>query len=113
MEQRSPDQLVEWAYDQFLEQAADMLAPEQIVDITLEFEQRGAVEATLPNADWSTELGVPVDMERWAEVWSFNPKQQRASNSSYSPLYFGLSFEYAGFIFRLAEFVPLLSGKIP
>ena len=46
-----------------------MLAPEQIVDITLEFEQRGAVEATLPNADWSTELGVPVDMERWAEVW--------------------------------------------
>ncbi|MGL5814972.1 HI1450 family dsDNA-mimic protein [Aeromonas sp.] len=69
MEQRSPDQLVEWAYDQFLEQAADMLAPEQIVDITLEFEQRGAVEATLPNADWSTELGVPVDMERWVEVW--------------------------------------------
>ena len=57
MEQRTPDQLVEWAYDQFLEQAADMLAPEQIVDITLEFEQRGAVEATLPNADWSTELG--------------------------------------------------------
>ncbi|TND59167.1 hypothetical protein CF129_06455 [Aeromonas dhakensis] len=69
MEQRTPDQLVEWAYDQFLEQAADMLAPEQIVDITLEFEQRGAVEATLPNADWSTELGVPVDMERWVEVW--------------------------------------------
>ncbi|MDX7825689.1 HI1450 family dsDNA-mimic protein [Aeromonas caviae] len=69
MEQRSPDQLVEWAYDQFLEQAADMLAPEQIVDITLEFEQRGAVEATLPNADWSTELGEPVDMARWAEVW--------------------------------------------
>ena len=69
MEQRSPDQLVEWAYDQFLEQAADMLAPEQIVDITLEFEQRGAVEATLPNAGWSTELGVAVDMERWAEVW--------------------------------------------
>ena len=69
MEQRTPDQLVEWAYDQFLEQAADMLAPEQIVDITLEFEQRGAVEATLPNADWSTELGAPVDMARWAEVW--------------------------------------------
>ena len=69
MEQRSPDQLVEWAYDQFLEQAADMLAPEQIVDITLEFEQRGAVEATLPNADWLTELGVRVDMVRWAEVW--------------------------------------------
>jgi len=69
MEHRSPDQLVEWAYDQFLEQAADMLAPEQIVDITLEFEQRGAVEATLPNADWSTELGEPVDMARWAEVW--------------------------------------------
>jgi uncharacterized protein len=69
MEQRTPDQLVEWAYDQFLEQAADMLAPEQIVDITLEFEQRGAVEATLPNGDWSTELGVPVDMERWVEVW--------------------------------------------
>ena len=69
MEQRSPDQLVEWAYDQFLEQAADMLAPEQIVDITLEFEQRGAVEATLAHAAWSTEVGVPVRMERWAGVW--------------------------------------------
>ncbi|ATL92676.1 dsDNA-mimic protein [Aeromonas sp. CU5] len=69
MEQRTPDQLVEWAYDLFLEQAADMLAPEQIVDITLEFEQRGAVEATLPNADWSADLGEPVDMERWVEVW--------------------------------------------
>ncbi|PJG58505.1 HI1450 family dsDNA-mimic protein [Aeromonas cavernicola] len=68
MEQRTPDQLVEWAYDQFLEQAADMLAPEQIVDITLEFEQRGAVEATLPNADWSAELGMPVDIALWVEV---------------------------------------------
>ena len=77
MEQRSPDQLVEWAYDQFLEQAADMLAPEQIVDITLEFEQRGAVEATLPNADWSTELGVPVEGPQEEDrfwTWSVGPR---------------------------------------
>lgn len=69
MIQRTPDQLVEWAYDLFLETAADHLAPEQVVDITLEFEQRGAVEATLPTADWADELGEPVDLTAWAEVW--------------------------------------------
>lgn len=69
MEQRSPDQLVEWAYDQFLEQAADMLAPEQIVDITLEFEQRGAVEATLPNAPCRPARRARSTSRRWAEVW--------------------------------------------
>lgn len=69
MIQRTPDQLVEWAYDLFLEAAPDCLAPGQIVDITLEFEQRGAVEATLPVADWAEELGEPVDLTAWAEVW--------------------------------------------
>ncbi|MGL5948891.1 MAG: DUF440 family protein, partial [Aeromonas sp.] len=53
----SPDALIERAYELFLADAADFLAPEQIVDITLEFEQRGAVEATLPSSDWASEVG--------------------------------------------------------
>ncbi|MGL5948674.1 MAG: HI1450 family dsDNA-mimic protein, partial [Aeromonas sp.] len=57
------------AYELFLADAADFLAPEQIVDITLEFEQRGAVEATLPSSDWASEVGEPIDPQAWAEVW--------------------------------------------
>ncbi|ENY70965.1 dsDNA-mimic protein [Aeromonas diversa CDC 2478-85] len=69
MTQRTPDQLVELAYDRFLEEAADHLTAEQVVDITLEFEQRGAVEATLPAEDWANELGEQVSLTDWAEVW--------------------------------------------
>jgi Uncharacterized protein conserved in bacteria, COG3099 len=69
MKQRTPDDVIEWAYELFLEEAADHLAPEQVVDITLEFEQRGAVESTIPSADWGQELGEPVDLTAWAEVW--------------------------------------------
>ncbi len=65
----SPEQLLETAYEIFLQQAADHLPPEDIVDITLEFEERGAVESTRPTGDWVQELGGPFDIESWIEVW--------------------------------------------
>ncbi len=64
----SPEQLLELGYELFLEQAAEYLPPEDIVDITLEFEERGAVESCSPSLDWTTELG-PFSTAEWVEVW--------------------------------------------
>ncbi|MFC3913696.1 DUF440 family protein [Pseudaeromonas sharmana] len=61
----SPDTLIELGYELFLKHAADHLPPEAIVDITLEFEQRGAVDAIEPAADW-----VDFNAEQWSkDAW--------------------------------------------
>lgn len=65
----SPDQLIELGYELFLEQASEHLPPEDIVDITLEFETRGAVESCPPGADWINELHGPFDASQWVEIW--------------------------------------------
>lgn len=65
---RSPEQLLELGYELFLSHAADQLPPEDIVDITLEFEERGAVESCSPDADWIAELG-PFTPSEWVEIW--------------------------------------------
>ena len=59
MEQRSPDQLVEWAYDQFLEQAADMLAPNKSSTSPSSSSNVARWRQWPAHADWSTELGEP------------------------------------------------------
>ena len=63
------DQLIEQAYDFFLQLAADHLSAEDLVDLTLEFEERGAVESGPPDASWSAELGAPIVADDWQEVW--------------------------------------------
>lgn len=57
-----PDQLLELGYELFLTHAAEQLPAEDIVDITLEFEARGAVESCTPSADWITEIGPFADL---------------------------------------------------
>ena len=52
----SPEQLLELGYEIFLEHAAEHLPAEDIVDITLEFEERGAVESCSPSAEWRSLL---------------------------------------------------------
>lgn len=64
----SPDQLLELGYELFLTHAAEQLPAEDIVDITLEFEARGAVESCTPSADWITEIG-PFCGSEWVEIW--------------------------------------------
>jgi uncharacterized protein YciU (UPF0263 family) len=64
----SPEQLIELGYELFLENAADHLPPEDIVDITLEFEDRGAVESCPPGQEWIALRG-PFDVSQWIEIW--------------------------------------------
>lgn len=65
----SPEQLIELAYELFLESAADHLPPEDIVDVTLEFEERGAVESCPPGNEWLNEVAMPFIAEEWLEIW--------------------------------------------
>ena len=64
----SPDQLLELGYELFLTHAAEQLPAEDIVDITLEFETRGAVESCSPSADWVNEIGL-FSASEWVEIW--------------------------------------------
>ncbi|WKE64074.1 DUF440 family protein [Gallaecimonas kandeliae] len=64
----SIDDAIDWGYELFLAQAADKLPPEDLVDITLEFEERGAVEAVLPGAHWMQELGGPFAADNFTEI---------------------------------------------
>ncbi|EKE77862.1 DUF440 family protein [Gallaecimonas xiamenensis] len=64
----SIDDAIDWGYELFLAKAADHLPPEDVVDITLEFEERGAVEAVLPGAQWIQELGGPFAADNYTEI---------------------------------------------
>ncbi|WP_406667321.1 DUF440 family protein [Gallaecimonas sp. GXIMD1310] len=47
------DDAIEFGYEHFLKLAADHLCATDLVDLTLEFEQRGAVDAVPASADWA------------------------------------------------------------
>ncbi len=64
----SPESLIELGYELFLKQAADHLAAEAIVDITLEFDDRGAVDAIPPSPDWRETLDGIFVSEDWYEI---------------------------------------------
>ncbi len=63
------ESLLEAAYEIFLTQAADFLPPEDIVDITLEFEERGAVESAPADEGWRNEFTETFIASDWIEVW--------------------------------------------
>ena len=65
----SAEQLIELAYELFLESAADHLPPEDIVDVTLEFEERGTVESCPPSNEWHNEVPAPYIPAEWLEIW--------------------------------------------
>ncbi|MED5525893.1 DUF440 family protein [Gallaecimonas pentaromativorans] len=64
----SIDDAIDWGYELFLAQAADHLSAEDLVDITLEFEERGAVDAVIPGADWAKDIVVPLATENFTEI---------------------------------------------
>ena len=63
------ESLLEAAYEIFLTHAADFLPPEDIVDITLEFEERGAVESAPADEGWRGEFTETFIAGDWLEVW--------------------------------------------
>ena len=65
----SPDQLLELGYELFLTHAAEQLPAEDIVDITLEFEERGAVESAPADEGWRNEFTETFIASDWIEVW--------------------------------------------
>ncbi|WP_115718363.1 DUF440 family protein [Gallaecimonas mangrovi] len=64
----SIDDAIDWGYELFLTKAADHLSAEDLVDITLEFEERGAVDAVIPGADWMLTLGGPFTTDNFTEI---------------------------------------------
>ncbi|AZL85053.1 MULTISPECIES: HI1450 family dsDNA-mimic protein [Aliivibrio] len=64
----SYDDIIEVAYDIFLEMAQDNLEPADVALFTLQFDDRGAAEVVDTRDDWAEHVGFEVDGEVYAEV---------------------------------------------
>lgn len=64
----SYDDVIDTAYDIFLEMAPDNLEPADVIIFTAQFEERGAAELVETGDDWQAEVGFEVDKEVYAEV---------------------------------------------
>lgn len=64
----SVDELLDHAYEIFLELAADNLSPEQITRFNEEFEERGALGDSEPDADWQEYVDFELDPARHVEI---------------------------------------------
>lgn len=64
----SVDELLDHAYDIFLELAADNLSEAQIALYNAEFEQRGALGDSVPESDWEEYIDFELDPARHVEI---------------------------------------------
>ena len=64
----SVDELLDHAYESFLELAADNLSPEQIECFNAEFEERGALGDSAPEEDWQEYVEFEVSPEQHVEI---------------------------------------------
>ena len=64
----SYDDVIDTAYDIFLEMAPDNLEPADVLLFTAQFEDRGAAELVETGDDWAVEVGFEVDKQVYAEV---------------------------------------------
>ncbi|WP_318420715.1 HI1450 family dsDNA-mimic protein [Photobacterium leiognathi] len=64
----SYDDVIEAAYDIFLEMAQDNLEPADVLLFTAQFDDRGAAEIVETRDDWAEHTGFEVDGELYAEV---------------------------------------------
>jgi len=64
----SYDDVIETAYDIFLEMAPDNLEAADVIIFTAQFEDRGAAELVETADDWTGHVGFEVNKEVYAEV---------------------------------------------
>ncbi|WP_087016068.1 HI1450 family dsDNA-mimic protein [Thaumasiovibrio subtropicus] len=64
----SVDEVIDVAYDIFLEMAPDNLEAADVALFTLQFDERGAAEMIETGADWPQHVGFEVDAEAYSEV---------------------------------------------
>ncbi|HIF9206807.1 TPA: HI1450 family dsDNA-mimic protein [Photobacterium damselae] len=64
----SYDDVIDAAYDIFLEMAQDNLEPADVLLFTMQFDDRGAAELVETKDNWAEHVGFDVDKERYAEV---------------------------------------------
>ncbi|UJF17773.1 HI1450 family dsDNA-mimic protein [Vibrio sp. SS-MA-C1-2] len=64
----SVDDVIDTAYDIFLEMAPDNLEPADVILFTAQFDDRGAAEMVEVNNDWEQHVGFEVDKDLFGEV---------------------------------------------
>lgn len=64
----TPDELIDAAYDIFLELAQDNLDPADMMLLAAQFEDRGAADIVAMGFDWDEHVGFEVDEGEYTEV---------------------------------------------
>lgn len=65
---RTEDELIDFAYDQFLEQAEANLAPADQILFAMQFEDRGAVDIVDLSQDWPANVALGINAEEYCEL---------------------------------------------
>ncbi len=65
---RTEDELIDFAYDTFLEQAQTKLSPADQILFAMQFEERGAVDIVSLGSDWPTSLGMGLSAAEFCEI---------------------------------------------
>ncbi len=64
----SVDEVIDVAYDIFLEMAPDNLEAADVALFTLQFDERGAAEMVETGNDWASHVGFEVNPDHYGEV---------------------------------------------
>jgi uncharacterized protein YciU (UPF0263 family) len=65
---RTEDELIDVAYDAFLEQAQTKLAPADQILFAMQFEERGAVDIVNLGSDWPSTVGMGLSTAEFCEI---------------------------------------------
>jgi uncharacterized protein YciU (UPF0263 family) len=66
--QLTPDELIDAAYEIFLELVNDNLDPADLILLLTQFEEQGAADMVAMGFDWDEHVGFEVDEDDYAEV---------------------------------------------
>ncbi|MCE0557111.1 MULTISPECIES: HI1450 family dsDNA-mimic protein [unclassified Motilimonas] len=66
--QLTPDELIDAAYEIFLDLACDNLDPADMILLAAQFEEQGAADLVAVGFDWDEHVGFEVDEDNYAEV---------------------------------------------
>ncbi|MFO6423799.1 HI1450 family dsDNA-mimic protein [Motilimonas sp. KMU-193] len=66
--QLTPDELIDAAYDIFIDMAGDNLDPADMILLAAQFEEQGAADLVAVGFDWDEHVGFEVDEDDYAEV---------------------------------------------
>ncbi len=65
---RTDDEMIDFAYDAFLDEAQANLSPADQVLFAMQFEENGAVDIVAIQSDWRSHVGIGISDQEYSEI---------------------------------------------